>query len=66
MGVIKIGKLTETNLHEWRQRIKMILALRELDYMLDEDSKPTDVEDCDLASWKRRDTKVGAIIGLTL
>jgi len=66
MGGIKIDKLTETNFHEWRQRIKMILALRDLDDMLDEDGKPTDAETRELAVWKRRDTKASAIIGLTL
>jgi len=45
MGGIKIDKLPETNLHEWRQRIKMVLALRDLDDMLYEDGKPTDAED---------------------
>ena len=66
MGRIKIDKLTETNSHEWRQRIKMVLALRDLDDMLDEDGKPTDAETRELAVWKRRDTKASAIIGLTL
>jgi len=66
MGGIKIDKLTETNFHEWRQRIKMVLALRSLDDMLDEDGKPTDAQDSDLALWKRGDTKASAIIGLTL
>ena len=66
MGGIKIDKLTETNLHEWRQRIKMVLALRSLDDMLDEDGKPTDAQDSDLALWKRGDTKASAIIGPTL
>jgi len=66
MGGIKIEKLTETNFHEWRQRIKMILALRDLDDMIDEDGKPTDAEDGELAVWKRRDTKASAIIGFTL
>jgi len=49
MDGIKIYKLTETNLHEWRQPIKMILTLRDLDDMLDEDGKPTDAEDRELA-----------------
>jgi len=44
MGGIKIDKLTETNFHQWRQRIKMVLALRDLDDMLDKDGKPTDAE----------------------
>jgi len=49
MGGIKIDKLTETNFPEWRQPIKMILTLRDLDDMLDEDGKPTDAEDRELA-----------------
>jgi len=65
-GSIKIEKLTKTNFHEWRQRIKMGLVLRDLDDMLDEDGKPTDAETLELAVWKRRDTKASAIIGLTL
>jgi len=44
----------------------MVLALRDLDDMLDEDGKPTDAEFRESALWKRRDTKASAIIGLTL
>jgi len=65
MGGIKIDELTETNFHDWRQRIKMFLALRDLEDMLDEDGKTTDAEDRELALWKRRDTKASAIIVLT-
>jgi len=56
MGGIKIDKLTGTNFHEWRQRIKIVLALRDVDDMLEEDGKPTDAEYRELAVWKRRDT----------
>jgi len=66
MGGIKIYKFTETNFHEWRQRIKLALALRDLDDMLDDDSMPTVAEDRELALCMRRDTMAGAIIGLTL
>jgi len=66
MGGVKIDKLTEANFHEWRQRIKMVLELRDWDDMLDEDGKPRDAEDRELALWKRRGTKASAIIGLTL
>ena len=66
MGGIKIDNFTHTNFHEWCQRIKMVLALRDLDDMLDEDGKPTDAEDRELPLWKQRDTKASAIIGLTL
>jgi len=33
--------------------------------MLDEDGKPTDAQDRELALWKHRDTKARAIIGLS-
>ena len=62
MGGIEIDTLTETNFHKWRQRIQMVLARHDLDGMLDEDGKPTDAEDCELALWKRRDTEASAII----
>ena len=57
IGGIKIEKLTETNFNEWHQRIEMVLALRDLDDMLDEDGKPTDVEDRECALWNRQDTQ---------
>jgi len=66
MGGIKIDELTEKNFHEWRQRIIIVLALRDLDDMLDEDGKPADAETRELAMWKRQDTEASAIIGLTL
>jgi len=66
MGSIKIEKSTKKNFHKCHQRIKMVLALRDVDDMLDEDGKPTDAEDRESALWKRRDTKASAIIGLTL
>jgi len=66
MGGIKIDTMTETNFHEWRQRIKIVLALRDLDDILEEEAKQTDAKDRELALWKRRDTKASAIIVLTL
>jgi len=49
MGGIKMDKLTETNFLEWRQRIKMVVALRDLDDMLDEDGMPVDADARELA-----------------
>jgi len=66
MGGIEIDKLTEMNFHEWRQRIKMVLALRDRGDMLDEGGKPKDGETRELVVWNRRDTKASSIIGLTL
>jgi len=44
----------------------LVLALRDLDDMLDEDGKPTNAEDRKMALWKRGDTRASAIVGLTL
>jgi len=66
MGGVKIDKLTETKFHEWRQRNKMVLALRDLDDMLDGDGKPEKEEVREFVVYKRHDTKARAIIGLTL
>jgi len=63
---IKLDKLTETNFHEWRQRMKMVLELRDLDEKLDVNGKPAKDEVRQLELWKHRDTKARAIIGLTL
>ena len=49
MSGIKIDKLTETNFHEWRRRMKMVLALRDLDDLLDEDGMPVDADARELA-----------------
>jgi len=57
MGDMKIDKLTETNFHEWRQCIKIVLALRDQEDMLDENGKPTDAEDRECALWNRQDTQ---------
>jgi len=66
MGGIKIDKVTETNFHEWCQRIKIVLGLRDLNDTLDHDGKPTVAEDREMAFCKRRDTKASAIIKLIL
>jgi len=49
MGGMNIDKVTDSNLHKWRQRIQMVVALRDLDDLLDEDGKPTDAEGRQLA-----------------
>jgi len=49
MGGMNIDKVTDSNLHKWRQRIQMVVALRDLDDMIDEDGKPTDAEGRQLA-----------------
>ena len=59
----KIEKLSENNFHAWKQKIKHLLALKDLSEFIEE-SSPTD--GADTATWKRKDRKAQAIIGLTL
>ena len=59
----KIEKLSENNFHAWKQKIKHLLALKDLSEFIEE-SSPSD--DTDSATWKRKDRKAQAIIGLTL
>jgi len=66
MGGITIDTLTETNIHERRQCIQMVLTLHDLDEVLDEDGKPKNDKDHNFAVWKVPDTNARAIIGLTL
>jgi len=49
MGGIKIDELKKTNFHEWRQHIKMVLALRHLNNMLDANGNPADDKGQELA-----------------
>ena len=57
----KIDKLNANNFHAWKQKIKHLLALKDLDEYIDSEA-PTS----DSAAWRRKDTKAQAIIGLTL
>lgn len=60
---IKVEKLGEDNFHTWKQKVELLLALRDLDEHLT--SKPPENAE-ELASWKKRDRKARAIIGLTI
>ncbi len=58
----KIEKLNANNFHAWKQKIKHLLALKDLSEFLDEEP-PIGTE---LAGWKKKDAKAQAIVGLTL
>eukprot|EP00737_Agarophyton_chilense_P003002 gb/GEZJ01003471.1/.p1 GENE.gb/GEZJ01003471.1/~~gb/GEZJ01003471.1/.p1 ORF type:complete len:730 (-),score=111.20 gb/GEZJ01003471.1/:63-2252(-) len=60
---VKIEKLVEDNFHVWKQKIELLLALKDLDGHLDS-VRPTDEDE--LSTWKKKDAKARAIIGLTL
>ena len=60
---IRIEKLGEDNFHVWKQKVELLLALKDLDDHLDS-AKSTDEDK--LCTWKKSDAKARAVIGLTL
>ena len=69
-SAMKIEKLSESNFYSWRQKIQHILALKDLDDLIDDDpSARPSVETSSIENinaWTRRDKKAKAIIGLSL
>ena len=59
----KIEKLHDSNFHAWKQKIVLVLALKDLDDFIESDP-PADSEQ--LAKWMKSDRKARAIIGLSL
>ena len=60
----KIDKLNKNNFHAWKQKIKHLLALKDLLDFIDED--PPASAGTELVAWQKKDIKAQAIIGLTL
>ncbi len=69
-SAMKIEKLSKSNFYSCRQKIQHILALKDLDDLIDEDpSARPSVETSpieNINAWTRRDKKAKAIIGLSL
>ena len=59
----KVELLSNSNYYAWKQKIQHLLALKELDEHLEVDPP---VESTALSSWKRKDKKACALIGLSL
>ncbi len=59
----KIEKLNDSNYHFWKQKIVLLLALKDLDDLIEEDP-PT--EKTEHATWTKKDRKARAVIGLSL
>jgi len=59
----KIAKLTFDNYYAWKQKIELLLALKDLDDRLT-DPKPKD--EALVPAWLKKDKKAKALIGLTL
>ena len=62
-GSTKIEKLNDSNFHAWKQKITLLLALRDLDNLIDDDP-PTEKDE--YLQWSKKDRKAQAIIGLSL
>ncbi len=63
LSTTKIDKLNESNYFAWKQKIVLLLALKDLDDHLD-GQKPVDA--VQQAAWVKKDRKAQAVIGLTL
>jgi len=59
----RIEKLHDANFHAWKQKIVLVLALKDLDDLIEMDP-PEEKED--FSKWVRKDRKARAIIGLSL
>eukprot|EP00171_Calliarthron_tuberculosum_P021821 IDg21821t1 len=63
-GSMKVEKLNETSFHAWKHKIQLLLAWKELDEHIEDDS-PTR-ETSEFPTWCRRDKRAMVCIGLSL
>jgi hypothetical protein len=63
-GGLKVEKLNETSFHAWKHKIQLLLALKDLNEYIEEDAPERDASE--FATWRRRDKKEMACIGLPL
>ncbi|CDF32368.1 unnamed protein product [Chondrus crispus] len=64
-GSVRIEKLTASNFYIWKQKIQLLLALRDVDQYVFDDI-PENATSDDRRKWIRGDAKAKAVIGLTL
>ncbi|CDF39842.1 unnamed protein product [Chondrus crispus] len=65
-GSIRIDKLTDSNLYVWKQKIQLLLALRDVDQYIVEGRVPSEERAEERKKWIRGDSKAKALIGLSL
>ena len=65
-GSVRIEKLTDTNFYIWKQKIQLLLALKDVDHHVFETEPPGLPESDERKTWLRGDNKAKAIIGLSL
>ena len=63
---LRIEKLTDSNFYIWKQKIQLLLALKDVDHNVIESEVPGLPESDDRRTWLRGDIKAKAIIGLSL
>ncbi|CDF39993.1 unnamed protein product [Chondrus crispus] len=65
-GSIRIDKLTDSNFYVWKQKIQLLLALRDVDQYIVEGRVPSEERAKERKKWIRGDSKAKALIGLSL
>ena len=65
-GLGRIEKLTDSNFYIWKQKIQLLLALRDVDQYISDDVVPDSTSADERRKWIRGDAKAKAIIGLSL
>ena len=61
---MKVDKLKDDKFHSWKHKIELLLAFRDLDYIIEDDILESN--DPNLNAWRHKDKKAKASIGLTL
>ena len=63
---VRIEELTDSNFYIWKQKIQLLLALKDVDHHIIQSEVPGVFESGDRRTWLRGDNKAKAIIGLSL
>ena len=63
---VRIEKLTDSNFYIWKQKIQLLLALKDVDLQVIESEVPGVSDSDDRRTWLRGDNKGKVIIGLSL
>ena len=65
-GCIRIDKLTDSIFYAWKQKIQLVLALRDVDQYIIEGRVSSDEHPEERSKWIRGNSKAKALIGLSL
>ena len=65
-GPVRIEKLNDSNFYVWKQKIQLLLALRDVDQYITDTECPEEDQSDDHKKWIRGDNKARTLIGLSL